>query len=260
MRLMCLRALTVALAVAGAAGAVVLPKLIISNSVPEAGQPAIVERGPNAITVIRVTAPVGVHPRPAAPRHVVVKQRPVSSTGASTSLISALSPQPTTPERPVPTAPPPPQQPTKPLPAPAPAPDAGATPIPVPAPTPAPPPTPTPTPVPAPTPSAAPAPPPTPAPAPAHEPAHHEPAVRVLAGVHHEDEVTTIENPDHEGHHEHTPATPAAAEEVVGVHAAHAEDGVPTLGFAEGEQCECEGEHDHDHSNSHCGHQEGDGR
>ena len=81
----------------------------------------------------------------------------------------------------------------------------------------------------------------------------------MLAGVHHEDEVTTIENPDHEGHHEHTPATPAAAEEV-GVHAAHAEDGVPTLGFAEGEQCECEGEHDHDHSNSHCGHQEGDGR
>ena len=258
MRLMCLRALTVALAVAGGASAVALPKLIISNSVPEAGQPAIVERAPNDITVIRVTAPVAVHPRPAPPRRVVAKERPLRSTDARTSLISALSPRPTTPERPVSTAPPPP--PATPLPAPPPAPDAGPTPTPVPAPTPAPPPTPTPTPVPerTPTPSAAPAPPPTPAPA--HEPAHHDPAVRVLAGVHHEDEVTTVEDPDPEGHHEHTPWPPAASDEIVGVHASHPEDGDPTLGSEEGGQCASEGEDDHDHSNSHGGHQQGDER
>jgi hypothetical protein len=245
MRLMFVRALTVALAVAGGAGAVVLPKLIISNSVPEAGQPAIVERAPSDITVIRVTAPVAVHPRPTTPGRVVSKQRAVRSSGARTSLISALSPRPPTLEGPVPTAPSP--QPAKPRPVPTPAPDAGATPTPVPAPAPAPPPTPTPTPMPesTPTPSAAPVLPPTPAPA--HEPAHHEPAVRVLAVVHHEDEVTKTEDPEHE----HIPWAPAAAEEVVGVHVPHHEHGDPTLGAEEGEQCESEGEHDHDPSTHH---------
>jgi hypothetical protein len=178
MRLMCARALTVALAVVGGAAAVAFPKVIISEAVPQGGPPAIADPGPSRVTVIRL-APAPVRVRPAAPRRVAVKPRPATPTPVRSSLISALTPS--TPSRPAPAPAAP--QPAKPRPVPTPAP--GARPAPAPAPTPTPSPTPTPAPAPA----------PTPAPVPAEEPAPTpEPVVRALvAAVEDEVEVEEVE-------------------------------------------------------------------
>ena len=62
MRLMCARALTVALAVLGGAAAMAFPKLVIDEAIPEASPPAIAERAPRAVTVIRAAEP---QPEPA---------------------------------------------------------------------------------------------------------------------------------------------------------------------------------------------------
>ena len=70
MRLMFARALTVALAVLGGAAAMAFPKLVIDEAVPEASPPAIADRAPSAVTVIRIApaeatfppAPAGTAP------------------------------------------------------------------------------------------------------------------------------------------------------------------------------------------------------
>jgi hypothetical protein len=204
MRLMFARALTVALAVLGGAAAMVFPKLIVAEAIPEAGQPSIAERAPSGVTVIRIspTAPSGARPvaRPIAPR-----PRLVAAAPTQTIVISA-APRPTaSPARPAPVAP---------------APVAAKPPaVPAPNPAPAPAPRPTPTPTPNPTPTPAPTPAPIPAPPPEQPAAAPEPD-RTLAGVVHEHVVPASPNPppDHHGHepsvpHEvaHQPAHPTHA-------------------------------------------------
>ena len=152
MRLISARALTVALAVLGGAAAMAFPKLIVGEALPEAGPTSIVERTPDAVTVIRV-APLAQAPaRLSTPRRPVAKLRPVTSTPARSSVVSWTPPLPASPARPARAA-----TPTK----------AALRPV---APAPAPRPRPTPAPTAAPAPSPAPAPvPETPAPA-AEEP------------------------------------------------------------------------------------------
>ena len=129
MRLMFLRALTVALAVVGAAAAVAFPKLIVAEVVPEAGVPVIAEPAPNDVTVIRVVpaAPTqmrratGTRPavaahrpvKPAPARSAVISntQRPPAPVAPAPSAPAAASPRPMTP-RPVPPAPTPTVAPT----------------------------------------------------------------------------------------------------------------------------------------------------
>jgi hypothetical protein len=190
MRLMFARAITVALAVLGGAAAMVFPKLIVAEAIPEAGRPSIAERAPSGVTVIRIppTAPSGA--RPVAPR---LAQRPrlVADAPTRTTIISA-APRPTaSPARPAPVAPAP----------------AAAQPPAVPAPNPAPAPTPRPTPTPTPNPAPTPAPPPVPIPAPTPEPPAAAPEPdRTLAGVVHEPVVPV--NPNPPNHHEHVPPAP----------------------------------------------------
>jgi hypothetical protein len=150
MSLICARALTVALAVLGAAAAMAFPKLIVAEAVPEAGPMSITERTPDAVTVIRV-APLAPAPARPTPRRTVAKARPAASTPARSSVVSWTPPAaPVAPTRATPKATPP---------------KASAAPRPVP-PAPAPRPNPAPAPTPAPTPTPAPAPvPATPAPA-----------------------------------------------------------------------------------------------
>ena len=106
MRLMFARALTVALAVVVGAAAMAFPKLVIDEAVPEASPPAIADRAPRAVTVIRVAPAEALsRPRPPAPRRTVAKPRPAASTPTSSSVIaSAPLPVPTAPSRPTPPA------------------------------------------------------------------------------------------------------------------------------------------------------------
>jgi hypothetical protein len=174
MRLMFARALTVALAVLGGAAAMAFPKLIIAESVPEARPSAIADRAPVAVTVIRVAPSAPPHVRPATPRRVAAKPRPVTSTPVRNSVISMPLPA-AAPARPAPATTSPRASKPRTVPTtPAPTPRSAPTPVPTPAPAPAPTPTPAPTPVPE----------PTPAPTPAAEPtATPEPVVRTLATV-----------------------------------------------------------------------------
>jgi hypothetical protein len=181
MRLMFLRALTVALAVVGGAAAVAFPKLIVAEAIPEAGVPVIAQPAPADVTVIRVVpaAPVQVR-RPAGPRPAAAARRPVTPAPVHSAVISHTEQPPTrvAPAHPIPAAASP--QPMKPRPAPAP------------------------TPTPAPTPAAEPTTPSTPAPhAPATPPAAKpkpattaESVVRTLVAVVDED----VEDEKHKKH------------------------------------------------------------
>ena len=92
MRLICARALTVALAVLGGAAAMAFPKLILADAVPEAGPISITARTPDAVTVIRV-APLAPAPaRASTPRRTAAKPRPVTSTPARSSAVAWTPP------------------------------------------------------------------------------------------------------------------------------------------------------------------------
>ena len=73
MRLMFVRALTVALAVLGGAAAMAFPKLIVAEAVPDAVPSLIAARTPDAMTVIHVAPAAPAQERPAAPRRAATK-------------------------------------------------------------------------------------------------------------------------------------------------------------------------------------------
>ena len=196
------RALTVALAVAGGAGAMVLPKVIVDDvgSAP-ASEPRYdaIPAMPN-IRVVRLDPMPGAAPtRQSAAKP---KARPAATARRPAPTLAAVVSEPPATHTPAPSAPaaPAPATPTPAAPAPTPPPE------PVPAPT-----TPaTPAPTPTPTPTPAPAPVPTPAPPaePIADPTPSEP-VRTLAVVAHEpavDDGPTHAHPNHDQHEHGSPA------------------------------------------------------
>lgn len=199
MRLVFARGVTVALAVIGGAAAMVFPKVIVHEALPEAGLPTIAERQPKGVTVIRIAPSAPPVDRPAAPRTSAPALSPDEADPASlvTTISSAPSQPAPAPAPPATAAPAPETSTPRPAPSPGPARQPAPTPAPAPTPTPAPAPTPTPAPAPAPAPEPSPAPPSAHSPVP--KPAAPEPD-RSLAGVVHEEpeEAPKHTRPKHE--------------------------------------------------------------
>ena len=130
MRLVFARGVTVALAVIGGAAAMVFPKVIVHEALPEAGIPTIAERQPKGVTVIRIAPSAPPVDRPAAPRTSAPALSPGEADPASlvTTISSAPSQPALAPAPPAPAAPAP-----APAPEPSPAPPPAHSPVPKPA-------------------------------------------------------------------------------------------------------------------------------